>query len=179
MKTNDQVMKEFHSFGYEDSKMGREISDAECFIYTEARRFVQKQFDEIHSLIDNYLTKLKSSKKVLNVGSIEIIKRRNTTNNQKIIDEIIKAINSLNNGITHIEKDINSLTRLMKTDKNVEIENIFCALSYHYETGYLKYKYEKEKDPYSLPEEIDFSVLTRNITKQFAINLNHDKDNLD
>lgn len=179
MKIKDQVIKEFHSFGYEDAKLGRKLTDADYFILTEAKRIVQTHFGEINASIENNATKLKSAKKLLNIGSKEIHMQEKNKDNQKKSDEIDEAINILNNEITDIEEDINSFKRLMMVDRSAEIENIFGTLLYHYEKGYLTYEYEREKDQKSLPKEINFSALTQDIIDQYARNLEFGIDNLD
>ena len=179
MQIKDQVMKEFYSFGYEDARLGRKLSDADYFILTEAKRYVKTHFGEVYTLIDNNLKKLKSTKKILNVNSKTIRMWKENKYNQKKLDEIDEAINILNNEITDIEEDINSFKRLMMVDRSVEIENIFGTLLYHYEKGYLTYEYEREKDQKSLPEEINFSALTKDIIDQYARNLEFGIDNLD
>ncbi len=179
MKINDQVMKEFHSFGYEDAKLGRELSDADYFILTEAKRLLKTHFYEVYTLIDKNIKKIKSTKKILNVNSKAIQMWKINKENQKHLDEIDTAINILNNEITNIEEDINTLKLLMKTDKSVEVENIFVTLIYNYEKGYLTYEYEKEKEQKSLPEEINYSALTRDIIDQYAKNIAFGINNLD
>ncbi len=179
MKIKDQVMKEFYSFGYDDAKLGRKLPDADYFILTEAKKYVQNYFGEIHILADNNFKKLKSTKKILNVNSKAIQMWKKNKDNQKKLEEIKDEINILNSEITNIEEDIESLKRLMKADRSVEIENFFGTLLYHYEKGYLTYKYEKEKDQSSLPEEINFFALTKNIIDQYAKNLEFGIDNLD
>lgn len=179
MKINKQVMKEFQYFGYEDAKLGRELSDADYFILTEAKRLVKINFFEVYTLINKNNKKLKSTKKVLNVNSKTIKIWKINKDNQKHLDEIDAAINILNNEITNIEEDINSLKVLMKIDKSVEVENIFGMLLYHYEKGYLTYEYEREKDQKSLPEEINYSALTRDIIDQYAKNIAFGINNLD
>ena len=67
---------------------------------------------------------------------------------------------------------------MMATGMSAEIENIFGILRYHYDTGYITYKYEKEKDQISLPEEISYSSLTAEIIDQYTRNLELDKNNL-
>ncbi len=179
MQIKDQVMKEFYSFGYEDARLGRKLSDADYFILTEAKRYVQTHFGEVYTLIDNNFEKLRSTKKILNVNSKAIQMWKENKYNQKKIDEINEAINILNNEIADIEEDIDSFKRLMMVDRSVEIENIFGTLLYHYEKGYLTYEYEREKDQSSLPEKINFSALTRDIIDQYARNLEFGIDNLD
>ena len=179
MQIKDQVMKEFYSFGYEDAKLGRKLPDADYFILTEAKKYVQNYFGEIHIFTDNNSKRLKSSKKILNVNSKAIQMWKKNKDNQKKLDEIDDEINILNNEITDIEEDIDSLKRLMKADRSVEIENLFGTLLYHYEKGYLTYKYEKEKDQKSIPEEINYSGLTKDIIDQYAKNLEFGIDNLD
>lgn len=179
MKIKDQVMKEFYSFGYEDARLGRKLSDADFFILAEAKRYVQTHFGEVYAHIDNDSKKLKSTKKNLNVNSKAIQMWKKNKDNQKKIDEINEAINILNNEIADIEEDIDFFKRLMMVDRSVEIENIFGTLLYHYEKGYLTYEYEREKDQSSLPEEINFSALTRDIIDQYARNLEFGIDNLD
>lgn len=179
MQIKDQVMKEFYSFGYEDAKLGRKLSDADLFILAEAKRYVQTHFGEVYTLIDNNLKKLKSTKKILNVNSKAIQMWKENKYNQKKLDEINDAINILNNEITDIEEEIDSFKRLMMIDRSDEIENIFGTLLYHYEKGYLTYEYEREKDQKSLPEEINFSALTTDIIDQYAKNLEFGIDNLD
>jgi hypothetical protein len=91
----------------------------------------------------------------------------------------LTEINILNNEITDIEKNINSQNQLMEKHIRSEIEDIFATLLYHYETGYLTHKYEKENDQNSMPEEINFSALTKDIIDQYAKNLEFGIDNLD
>ena len=179
MNIKDQVMNKFYSFGYKDAKLGRKLSDADFFILSEAKRYVKTHFGDVYTLIDNNFKKLKSTKKVLNVDSKAIQMWKKNKDNQKKLDEIDEAINILNNEITNIEEDIDSLKRLMMTDRSVEIENIFGTLLYHYEKGYLTYEYEREKDQESLPEGINFSALTIDIIDQYARNFAFGLDNLD
>ncbi len=148
MNINDQVMKEFQSFGYEDAKLGRKLTDADYFILSEAKRIVQTQFGEINN------------------------------DNQKKLDEIYEAVNSLNNEVADLEKDIDSLKRLMKVDRSVEVENIFGTLLYHYEKGYLTYEYEKGKDKNSIPKDINYSDLIKDMIDQYNKNLEFGIDNL-
>ena len=148
MNINDQVMKEFQSFGYEDAKLGRKLTDADYFILSEAKRIVQTQFGEINN------------------------------DNQKKLDEIYEAVNSLNNEVADLEEDIDSLKRLMKVDRSVEVENIFGTLLYHYEKGYLTYKYEKGQDKNSIPEDINYSDLIKDMIDQYNKNLEFGIDNL-
>ncbi len=179
MKINDQVMKEFQSFGYEDAKLGRKLCEADYFILSEAKRIVQTHFGEINISIDNNVTKLKSTKKLLNIDSKEIQMQEKNKDNQKKLDEIDEAINILNNEISDLEEEIDSLKRLMIADRSVEIENIFGTLLYYYEKGYLTYEYEKEKNKNSIPEEINFSALTKDIIDQYTKNLEFGINNLD
>ncbi len=179
MKIKDQIMNEFQSLGYEDAKLGRKLSDADYFILAEAKNYVQIYFGELHILSDNNSERLKSTKKRLNVNSKVIQMWKKNKDNQNKLDEIHEAINILNNEITDIEEDIDSLKRLMKVDRSVEIENLFGTFLYHYEKGYLTYEYEKEKDKNSMPEEINFSALTKDIIDQYAKNLEFGIDNLD
>jgi hypothetical protein len=83
-----------------------------------------------------------------------------------------------NNEITDIEENINSQNQLMTKHIRSEIEDIFATLLYHYETGYLTYKYEKEYDQNSMPEEINYSELARDIICQYAKNITHGTINL-
>ncbi len=179
MKISDQVMKEFQSYGYRDAQLGRKLCDADFYILSEAKRFVQSHFGEVYTLIDNNSKKVKSTKKIMNINSKAIQMWKKNKDNQKKLDEINEAINILNNEIIDIEEDINSLKRLMMVDRSVEIENIFGTLLYHYELGYLTYESEIEKDQYSLPAEINYSALTRDIIDQYARNLEFGIDNLD
>ncbi len=87
--------------------------------------------------------------------------------------------NILNNEITAIEKNINSQNQLMAKNIHSEIEDIFATLLYHYETGYLTYKYEKENDQNSMSEEINYSELARDIIYQYAKNIAHRTIKLD
>ena len=178
MKIKDQVKNDFKSYGYEDAKMGRKLSDADYFILSEAKSYVQSYFEGMYKLIDKNITKLKTTKKLVNIDSKETQKWMEKENAQKILDELDEAINILNNEIKEVEKEINSLNRMMATSKGAEIENIFGILLYHYETGYKTYKYEKEKDQISLPEEISYSSLTTEIIDQYARNLELGKNNL-
>jgi NAD-dependent DNA ligase len=179
MKINDQVIKEFYSFGYEDAKLGRKLTDADYFILTEAKKYVQNYFGALDILTDDKSKKLKSVKEILDVNSKAIQMWKKNKDNQKKLDEIDEAITILNNEIPNIEEDIDTLKRLLQVDRSVEIENLFGTLLYHYEKGYLTYKYEKEKDQKSLPEEINFSVLTKDIIDQYAKNLEFGIDKLD
>ncbi len=179
MKIKDQVIKEFNSFGYEDAKLGRKLSEADYFILSESKRIVQTHFGEINTSIDNNVTKLKSAEKLLNIDSKEIQMREKNKDNQKKLDEIDEAINILNNEISDLEEEIDSLKRLMIADRSVEIENIFGTLLYHYEKGYLTYEYEREKDQSSIPEEINYSAFTKDIIDQYAKNLEFGIDILD
>ena len=179
MEINDQVMKEFYSFGYEDAKLGREMSDADYFILSEAKRYVKTHFGEVYTLIEKNIKKLKSTKKVLNVNSKTIQTWKINKDNQNYYNEIDEAINILNNEITDVEEDITSLKLLMKTDKSVKVENIFGTLLYHYEKGYLTYEYEIENNQKSLSEKINYSALTRDIIDQYAKNLTFGINNLD
>jgi hypothetical protein len=81
--------------------------------------------------------------------------------------------------LTDIEKNINSQNQLMAKHIRSEIEDIFATLLYHYETGYLTYKYEKENDQNSTSEEINYSELARDIIYQYAKNIAHRTIKLD
>ena len=176
MKIKDQVKKDFKSYGYEDAKLGRKLSDADCFILSEAKSYVQTYFEGMYNLIDDNVTKLKTTKKLFNIDSKEIQISNDKEKAQKILDELDEAINILNNEIKDVEKEINSLNRIMTAGKSAEVENIFGILLYHYETGYIAYKYEK--DQISLSEEISYSSLTTEIIDQYAKNLELDKNHL-
>ena len=179
MKIKDQVKNDFQSYGYEDAKLGRKLSDADYFILSKAKSYVQTYFEEMYKLIDDNISKLKTTKKILNIDSKETQIWSKKEKDQKILDEIEEAINILNNEIKDIEKEINSLNRMMTTAKSTEIENIFGILLYHYETGYLMYKYETGKKQISLPEEISYSSLTAEIIDQYNRNQELGKNNLD
>lgn len=179
MKVKDQIILDFHYFGYEDAKLGRKLSDADYYILSEAERYVQTYFDEINTLIDSNRTKLRSKKKILSIGSKEIDILKRNKNTQKKIDEIDEAINILNNEVSDIDKDIDSMNHLIAVEKKVEIEHLFGTLLYHYEKGYLTYKYEREKDQNSSNENIDISIFTRDIIDQYTRNLEIGKENLD
>ncbi len=179
MKIKDQVMKEFYSFGYEDAKLGRKLTEADYFILSEAKIIVQAHFGEINTVIDNNNAKLRSTQEIVDINSKVIQMWKKNKDNQKKLDEIDEAITILNNEITDLEKDIDTLKRLLQVNRNVEIENLFGTSLYHYEKGYLTYKYEKEKDQKSLPEEINFSALTKDIIDQYAKNLEFGIDKLD
>lgn len=179
MKINDHVTKEFYSFGYEDAKLGRNLSDADYFILAEAKRYVQSHFREINILSDNKSKKLKHTKTILNISSKIIQRWKKNKDNQKKLDEINEAITILNNEISNIEADINSLNCLTEVDIDVEVENIFGTLLYHYEKGYLTYEYERAKDPKPFSEEINISALTQDIIEQYAKNIKYGIDNLD
>ncbi len=179
MKINDQVMKEFYSFGYEDAKLGRKLTEADYFILSEAKIIVQTHFGEINTVIDNNVTKLRSAKEIVNVNSKAIQMWKKNKDDQKKLDEIDEAITILNNEITDLEEDIDTLKRLLQIDRSGEIENLFGILLYHYEKGYLTYEYEKGKDKNSIPEEINISALTKDIIDQYTKNLEFGIDNLD
>ncbi len=83
-----------------------------------------------------------------------------------------------NNEITDIEKNINSQNQLMAKHIRREIEDIFATLLYHYETGYLTYKFEKENDKNLMSEEINYSEIARDIICQYAKNITHGTINL-
>ncbi len=179
MKIKNQVLNEFYSFGYEDAKLGRKLSDADYFILTEAKKYVQNYFWELDILTDDKSKRLKSTKEILDVNSKEIQVWKKNKDYQKKLDEIDEAITILNNEIINIEEDIDTLKRLLQVDRSVEIENLFGTLLYHYEKGYLTYEYEKERNQKSLLEKINFSALTEDIIDQYAKNLEFGIDNLD
>ncbi len=179
MKITDQVKNEFHSLGYNDAKLGRKLSDADCFILTEAKRIVQTNFGQINDLTDNYYTKLKSKKESLDIDSKAIQMWKRNQKDQKRLDEINEAINILNNEIIDLEKDIKSLKLLITTNLKDEIENVVGVLLYQYETGYLTYQYESKSKQKTLPEEINISAITSEIIDQYARNLEFGKENLD
>lgn len=179
MKIKDQIMIEFQSLGYEDAKLGRKLSDADYFILAKAKKYVQIYFGELHVLLDNNSERIKSTNKRLSVKSKAIQTWKKNKDNQKKLDEIHEAINILNNEINDLKEDIDSLKCLMIADRSVDIENLFGTLLYHYEKGYLTYEYEKEKNKNTIPEEIDFSTLTRDIIDRYAKNLEFGIDNLD
>lgn len=179
MKITDQIKNEFHSLGYKDAKLGRKLSYADCYILSEAKRIAQTNYGKINNLTDNYYAKLKSKKESLSINSkaIQMWKKNKKTQNK--LDEINEAINTLNNEIIEMEKDIKSLKLLIATNLSEEIENIFGTLLYHYETGYLTYKYHKEKDQKSLPDEMNILAITGEIIDQYTRNLEFGKDKLD
>jgi septal ring factor EnvC (AmiA/AmiB activator) len=179
MKITDQVKNEFHALGYKDAKLGRKLSDADCFILSEAKRIAQTNFEKINYLADNYDAKLKSKKESLNIDSKAIQMWKKNQENQKKMDEINEAINILNNEIMDIEKDIKSLKLMITNNQSDEIESIFGTILYHYETGYLTYKYHQEKDQKSVQRKIDYSALTKDIINQYTRNLEYGKENLD
>ena len=179
MKITDQVKNEFHSLGYKDAELGRKLSDADCFILSEAKKIAQTNFEKINNLTDNYYAKLKSKKKTLSIDSKATQMWKKNQKNQEKLDEINEAINILNNEIIDIEKDIKSLKLLITTNLNDEIKNVFGTILYHYETGYLTYKYHKRKDRSTVQSEIDYSALTTDIIDQYARNLEFGKENLD
>ncbi len=179
MKITDQVKNEFHSLGYKDAKLGRKLSDADCIILSEAKRIVQTNFGKISDLTENYCAKLKTKKESLSTDSEAIRIWKKNKKDQKKMDEINEAINILNNEILDLERDIKSLKLLIITDLNDEIEIIFGAIQYHYETGYLTYKYHQEKNQNLVQGEIDYSVFTKDIINQYTRNLEFGKDSLD
>jgi len=174
MQVDDRIKKEFNSFGYEDAKLGRKLSDADYFILYEARRYLQTHCEDI-----NAFSKIKSTKKIVSIGSKVIKLWKNIKSNQDNSGEVEEAVNKLNNEIADIEKDINAIKRLINNDLDDEIESIFGILLYHYETGYLTYKYEREKDQNSLPGGINLSAITRDIIDQYSQNKGFGKDQLD
>ena len=179
MKITDQVKNEFHSLGYKDAKLGRKLSDADCFILSEAKRIAQTNFEKINNLTNNYYAKLKSKKKTLSIDSKATQMWKKNQKNQEKLDEINEAINILNNEIFDIEKDIKSLKLLITTNLSNEIENVFGTILFHYETGYLTYKYQQEKEQKSLPDEINIFAITSEIIDQYTRNLKFGKDKLD
>ena len=108
MKIKDQVKNDFQSYGYEDAKLGRKLSDADYFILSKAKSYVQTYFEEMYKLIDDNTSKLKTTKKLLNIDSKETKIWGKKEKDQKILDEIDEAINILNNEIKDVEKEINS-----------------------------------------------------------------------
>ena len=179
MRITDQVKNEFHAIGYKDAKLGRKLSEADCFILTEAKRIVRTHFIKINNLTDNYYAKLKSKNRLLNIDSKAEQTWEKNKKNQNKLDEIEDAINTLNNEIIEMEKDIKSLKLLITTNLSDEIENVFGTLLYQYETGYLTYHYEQKSKQKSLPEEINISAITSEIIDQYAKNLEFGKENLD
>ena len=179
MKITDQVKNEFRSLGYKDAKLGRKLSDADCFILTEAKRIVQTNFGKINDLTDNYYAKLKLKEESLEIDSKAVQMWKKNQKDKKRMEEIDEAINILNNEIRDLEKDIKSLKVLITTSQRDEIENVVCVLLYQYETGYLTYQYESKSKQRTLPEEINISAITCEIIDQYARNLEFGKENLD
>ena len=177
MHITNQVKNEFHSLGYKDAKLGRKLSDADCYILIEAKGIVKTHFANINNITDNYLAKLKSKNELLNIDSKALRIWRKNKKNQTKLDEIDEAITILNNEIIDLEKDIKSLKLLIATNMDDEIENVFELLLYQYETGYLTYKYKNKQNPSS--EEINISAITCEIIDQYTRNLEFGKENLD
>lgn len=174
MQIEDKIKKEFNSFGYEDAKLGKKLSDADYFILYEAKSYFQTHCDDLIQL-----SQKKSSKKILSIGTKVIDLWKNIKTNQERSVEIEEAVKKLNNEITEMEKDINLIKRLIKTDLNEQIESIFSTFLYHYEKGFLTYRYECEKEPNSLPGGFNLSAITRDIIDQYSQNKGFGKDNLD
>ena len=177
MKITDQAKNEFHSLGFKDAKLGRKLSDADCFILSEAKRIVKIHFIEVNNLTDNYFAKVKSKKKTLNIDSKAAQMWKINQKNRKKLDEIDEAINILNNEIIDMEKNIKSFKILMASNLSCEIENTFSAIHYHYETGYLTYQNESKTK--SSHEEINILAITSEIIDQYTRNLDFGKDKLD
>ncbi len=173
MQIEDRIKKEFNSFGYEDAKLGKKLSDADYFILYEAKRYFQTHCDEIIKFSKN-----KSTKKILGIGSKVIELWKNIKTNQEKSVEIEEAVKKLNNEIMEMERDINAVKRLIKTDVNEQIESIFSTFLYHYEKGFLTYKYECEKEQNLLPMGINLSAITKDIIDQYAQNRGFGKDKL-
>ena len=62
MKIADKEKHEFYSLGFKDAELGRKLSDADCFILSEAKRIVHTHLIEINSLTEDYYAKLKTKK---------------------------------------------------------------------------------------------------------------------
>ena len=179
MKIADKVKNEFYSLGYKDAELGRKLSDADCFILSEAKRIVHAHLIEINDLTEDYCTILKTKKELLNIDSKEHQLWKKNKIEKKELDEINEAINILNNEISDIEKDIKSLKLLYSINLSDEIESTFGAIHYHYQTGYLTFKHYNRKDRSTVQSEIDYSALTTDIIDQYARNLEFGKENLD
>jgi hypothetical protein len=105
MKIKDGVKEKFQTFENIDATVGRKLSDSDYFISSEANQYGQPDFWEIKTAIDKNLTKIKTTKKSMRIGSNEIKIEKNK-DNQEILEKIDKAIDILNNEIMDLEKDI-------------------------------------------------------------------------